>query len=172
MNTIVLATAGGAALGLGARALLVRALLLKLRRDVSSINRGDYAPLLRGYADDAVLVFNDGTHRWAGEHRGKAAIELFLQNFTAAGLHGELTGLLVSGAPWALTMMARFDDHAINADGDELYRNRVVMLVHTRWGKIVRHEDFYEDTNRIEDFDRRLNDLGIKPVMPNDSIPT
>jgi len=154
----------GAVLALGGRTLLVRVTLWKLRRDVDAINHGDYGPLLRGYADDAVLVFNEGDHRWAGTHRGKARIERFLQDFTAAGLKGDVTGLSVAGPPWALTMMVRFDDRAAGPDGHELYRNRVVMLVRTRWGKIVHHEDFYEDTNRILEFDRRLTELGIEPV--------
>ena len=153
----------GAAGALGARR-SVRALLLKLRRDLSRLNAGDYRPLLDGYADDAVLVFNDGDHRWAGEHAGKAAIERFFQDFTAAGLRGELSELHVAGPPWALSMMARFDDHATGPNGEELYRNRVAILVHTRWGKIVRQEDFYEDTARIVALDRRLSQLGIEPV--------
>jgi ketosteroid isomerase-like protein len=162
-NALLAATAGAAG-ALGARALFTRALLLKFRRDLTRLNAGDYRPLLDGYADDAVLMFNDGDHRWAGEHRGKAAIERFLQDFTAAGLGGELSELHVAGPPWALSMMVRFDDHATGPNGEELYRNRVAMLVHTRWGKIVHNEDFYEDTARIEAFDRRLSELGIEPV--------
>lgn len=162
-NTLLAATAGAAG-ALGARTLLVRAVQLKLRRDLAKLNAGDHRPLLAGYADDAVLAFNDGNHRWAGEHRGKPAIERFLQDFTAAGLRGELRDLHVGGPPWALTMMLRFDDHATGPNGEELYRNRVAMLVRTRWGKIVRHEDFYEDTERIEAFERRLGELGIAPV--------
>lgn len=153
--------AQGAAGALGARALLVRAMLFKLRRDLASLNAGDYKPLLSGYADDAVLVFPEGEHRWSGEHRGKAAIEGFLQNFVAAGLQGTLGDLLVAGPPWALTLMARFDDQAHAPDGEELYSNRVAMLIRTRWGKIVRHEDFFADTSRIERFDRRLGELGV-----------
>ena len=154
----------GAAAALGARALFVRALRFKFERDLAKLNAGDYRPLLRGYADDAVIAFNDGDHRWAGEHRGKAAIERFLQDFTAAGLKGEMDHLHVAGPPWAMTMMVRFDDEARGPDGEVLYRNRVAMLLITRWGKIVRHEDFYEDTSRIEAFDRRLTKLGREPV--------
>jgi ketosteroid isomerase-like protein len=154
----------GAAAALGGRALFVRALRFKFARDLAKLNAGDYRPLLRGYADDAVIVFNDGDHRWAGEHRGKAAIERFLQDFTAAGLKGELGDLQVAGPPWAMTMMVRFDDEARGPDGEQLYRNRVAMVIRTRWGKIVRHEDFYEDTGRIEAFDRRLSELGREPV--------
>ena len=60
--------------------------------------------------------------------------------------------------------MARFDDHATGPGGEELYSNRVVVLLRTRWGKIVRHEDFYEDTARIEALERRLRELGVRPV--------
>jgi ketosteroid isomerase-like protein len=154
----------GAAAALGGRALFVRALRFKLERDLAKLNDGDYGPLLSGYADDAVLAFNDGDHRWAGEHRGRAAIERFLRDFTAAGLQGALVGVQIGGPPWAMTLWARFDDQAHGPDGEELYRNRVAMVIHTRWGKIVRHEDFYEDTGRIEAFDRRLSELGVVPA--------
>lgn len=57
------------------RALLSRLLLLRLRRDVAALNRGDHRPLLARHAEDAVLIFNRGDHRWSGEHHGKAACE-------------------------------------------------------------------------------------------------
>jgi ketosteroid isomerase-like protein len=164
MTRTTTALAAGAAAALGARALMARAVLHKLRRDLARLNEGDYGPLLKGYADDAVLSFNEGGHRWSGEHRGKPAIERFLRDFTAAGLRGELSDLHLAGPPWALTMMARFDDHATDPDGREIYRNRVVIFVRTRWGKIVSQEDFYVDTQRIHEFDRRLSELGIEPV--------
>ena len=50
----------GFAGALAARALMIRALLLKLERDVGHLNRGEYSPLLAGYGQDAVLHFNDG----------------------------------------------------------------------------------------------------------------
>jgi hypothetical protein len=116
----------GAGIVLIGRGLLTRLLLLKLRRDVKRLNAGDHRPLLRGYADDAVLHFNDGPHRWSGEHRGKAAIERFLRDFVGAGLQGEIRALWIAGPPWALTMVARFDDRAISPAGDEIYANRTV----------------------------------------------
>ena len=33
--------------------------------------------MLSGYADGAVLHFNEGPHRWSGAHTGKPAIERF-----------------------------------------------------------------------------------------------
>jgi len=160
---LVAVTAAGAALA--GRAILSRALLVKFRRDVRAINAGDHQPILSVYAEDAVLRFNEGDHRWSGEHRGKAAIDRFLRDFTRAGLQGEIRELFVAGPPWRLTLIARFDDWARAPDGEEIYRNRTVLLIRTRWGKIVHHEDFYEDTERIDALEARLRELGIHPAV-------
>ena len=154
----------GAGAAIAVRALLPRLALLKLRNDVRRLNAGDYKPLLAGYADDAVLHFNDGPHRWSGDYRGKPEIERFLREFTAAGLKGEIRELWIAGPPWALTLIAGFDDRATGPNGEELYANRVTIIARTRWGKIVEHEDFYEDTGRILAFDEKLRELGIDPV--------
>lgn len=149
---------------LASRSLLSRVLLLKLRDDVRALNAGDYQPLLSSYAEDAVLRFNEGEHRWAGEHRGKPAIARFLRNFVAAGLQGEIAELFLAGPLWRLTLVARFDDLARGPAGEEIYRNRTVLLVRTRWGRIVWQEDFYEDTERIGALDARLSELGVQPL--------
>ncbi len=109
MNRSFLAGAAGA---LAARALLPRVLMLKFRRDVATLNAGDAAPLLKSYADDAVLHFNPGDHRWGGDWVGKPAITRFMRNFTAAKIQGEIIQLWTAGPPWALTMIVRFDDFA------------------------------------------------------------
>lgn len=70
----------------------------------------------------------------------------------------------MAGPPWRMTLLARFDDHAAAPDGEELYANRTVLLLRTRWGRIVRQADYYEDTVRMAAFDRRLRDLGVVPV--------
>jgi ketosteroid isomerase-like protein len=159
-----LGVALGVAAALGSRMLLRRMLLLKLRRDLRALNAGDHRPLLSGYADDAVIRFNDGAHRWAGEHRGREAIARFLRDFVGAGLQGELRELFTQGPPWRMALVVRFDDRASGPDGEELYRNRTVLVIRTRWGRIVEHEDFYEDTERIEAFERRLRKLGVEPA--------
>jgi hypothetical protein len=131
--------AGG--LALTARPLLERALLFKIRRDVRALNAGNIEPLLSNYAEDAVIHFNDGEHRWAGEHRGKRAIAVFLQSFVDAGLRGHVTELFAAGTPWSMTLIAR-----------------------TRWGRIVLHEDFYEDTQRIVALEHRLREREAPPA--------
>ena len=154
----------GAAIAVSGRALIPKALMVKFGRDVKKLNAGDHSGLLDAYADGAVLRFNDGDHRWAGDWTGKPSIDRFLQNFTAARVQGQIKGVAISGPPWALTMLARFDDHADGPDGTRLYENRTVLVLRTRWGKIVDHEDFYKDTGKIEDFDRKLTELGVAPV--------
>lgn len=149
---------------LGVRALLVRATLAKLRRDLDALNRGDYRPILANYAPDAVLHFNDGRHRWSGEHRGKAAVERFLQDFVAAGIHGRITELVVGGPPWRMTLAVRYDDHAHDPSGREIYRNRTALVAHARWGRIVEQWDFYEDSERIEALEASLRELGVAPT--------
>jgi ketosteroid isomerase-like protein len=151
----------GAALAFGGRTLLTRILLLKFSRDVRALNAGRYEGLLSAYADDAVLHFNVGDHRWSGTWTGKAAIEQFLQTFAAAGLQGEIKTIAMSGPPWAMTLWARFDDRAASPDGDELYANRSAIVLRTRWGKVVDHEDFWVDTAAIAEFDRKLTGLGV-----------
>jgi ketosteroid isomerase-like protein len=161
--TVAIGVVAGAVGALGLRAALGRALLAKFRRDVERLNAGDHRPLLAAYAEDAVLRFNDGPHRWAGEHRGKPAIERFLQEFTRAGVRGEVLDLWFAGPPWALRLVARFDDRVTGADGERIYANRVAVVVRTRWGKIVEHDDFYEDTARIAALEERLASQGLEP---------
>ena len=163
-QTAVCAACAGAGGLLTAKALTSRLLLLKLRRDVRALNAGEYRPLLAGYATDATIRFNDADHRWAGEHQGREAIERFLRNFVAAGLQGEIRELFISGMPWRLSLIARFDDHAQDREGREIYRNHTVLLARARWGRIVWQEDFYEDTERISALERRLTELGVDPA--------
>lgn len=156
----------GAALGLAARAALPRLLLLKFAPSVAKLNAGDHKPLLDAYADDFVLHFHDGPHRWRGDWVGKAGMDRFLQNFTAAGIQGEIRSFATSGPLWALTMWVRLDDHADAPDGTRIYDNHTVLVLRTRWGKVVEQHDFYVDTQKIVDFDRRLEELGVE-ALPN-----
>ncbi len=154
----------GAALALGARALLPRLLVLKFSGDVAKLNAGDHTALLDAYADDVVLHFNEGPHRWSGDWVGKAGMDRFLQNFTAAGIQGEIKSVATSGPLWALTMWVRFDDHADAPDGARIYENSTVLVLRTRWGKVVEQHDFYVDTAAILALDRSLEELGVEAV--------
>ncbi|MBS1845292.1 MAG: nuclear transport factor 2 family protein [Actinobacteria bacterium] len=146
----------GAVLGLAARAALPRLLSLRFAPSVAKLNAGDHEPLLDAYADDFVLHFHEGPHRWSGDWVGKAGMDAFLRMFTAAGIQGEIKEMATSGPLWALTMWVRFDDHADAPDGTRLYSNSTVLVLRTRWGKVVEQHDFYADTGEILEFERRL----------------
>jgi ketosteroid isomerase-like protein len=134
----------------------------QIRRNIAALGRGDHAPLLKGYADDAVLVF-PGESTWGGEHRGHAAIERFLRRFVAAGLAGTAEDILVNGPPWRTRIAVVFTDRASDDAGNEVYANRAVLYAIARWGKITRQEDF-EDTVKTLAFDRWLDAHGIAPA--------
>jgi len=161
----ILSFLAGAALAFAARATLPRLLLLRFSSAVARLNAGDHAPLLDAYAEDFVLHFNDGPHRWAGDWVGKAGMDQFLRNFTAAGIQGAIRRVATSGPLWALTMWVRFDDHADAPDGTRIYENSTVLVLRTRWGKVVEQHDYYVDTERITAFDRTLTDLAIEPAV-------
>lgn len=160
------ALALGAGLAVGMRAALRQALLAKFRNDVRKFNDGNPDGLLAAYDDDAVLRFHDGQHRWAGTHRGKEAIGRFLRNMVDAGIQGTIREIWMGGPPWALSLVARFDDKATGADGSVLYSNRAVLVVRTRWGRIIEQDDFYEDTARIEALEDKLRDLDVPAFFP------
>lgn len=153
---MLIALFAGALLAVGGRALLARALLAKFEQDVRRLNAGDHSGLLSAYADDAVLRFNVGDHRFSGDWVGREQIERFLRNFTSAGVQGEIKSLAISGPPWAMTLWARFDDYADAPDGQRIYANRTALVLRTRWGKIVEHEDFWVDTSPIVDLEHAL----------------
>jgi hypothetical protein len=147
-----------------ARFIFEKLILFRLRGDVAKLNEGDYGPFLSAFADDAVLHFNEGPHRWSGDHRGKPAIERFLRDFTGAGLRGEIGELWFKGPLWAMEVAARFDDEARGADGERVYSNEVVVVIKTRWGKVVEQDDFYRDTSKMEVLERHLQNIGVQPV--------
>lgn len=150
---------GGAAAALAIRAGAPHVLLIKLRRDLERLNAGDYYPFLASFADDAVLHFHEGPHRWSGSHVGKDSIERFLQSFVAAGLRGKFGRLWIAGPPWALELCIRFDDEARSPAGEQIYSNRTVLWIRTRWARVVEQRDFYEDTGRLVELDAKLNDI-------------
>jgi len=154
----------GSGVAIAGRALILQLLRFKFSRDVARLNTGDYSGLLAAYSDDFVLHFNEGDHRWSGDWVGKNGMERFLQNFTAAHVQGTIREIAISGPPWALTLWARFDDHADAPDGTRIYQNRTTLVLRTRWGKIVEQDDFYADTAPFGAFERKLTELGIPPV--------
>jgi ketosteroid isomerase-like protein len=125
-----------------------------IRRNVAALSSGNSAPLLAGYANDAVLVF-PGPSSWGGEYRGKEAIAGFLRRFLDDGIVGNADDILVNGPPWRTRIAVLFTASARDDQGTVIYDNRAVLFARARWGKIVYQEDF-EDTHKSEAFEQYL----------------
>jgi ketosteroid isomerase-like protein len=156
LSRTTIAAAAGVTLAGVAYPAAVRAIL---RRNVAALMDGDPAPLLRMYAPGAVLHF-PGEHSWGPVYEGREAIEGFLRRFLAAGLRGEITDVYVAGPPWATRLALRFDDHAHDADGTEVYENRAVIVLQTRFGRVIR-EEVFEDTQKVAAFDAHLERAAV-----------
>jgi hypothetical protein len=74
-----------------------RVLKQKFDADVAKLNAGDHTSLLDAYADNFVLHFHDGPHRWAGDWVGKTGMDRFLRNFVAARIQGTIHEIATSG---------------------------------------------------------------------------
>jgi ketosteroid isomerase-like protein len=134
-----------------------------IRRNIKALNEGRYQPALAMFAADATLTF-PGDNNWSRQyripqpgraafptHRGRAEIEGFLQNYVDNDIQMEIEDILVNGPPWNTRAAVVVHDWALDADGNEVYANRAVLFVRTRWGRIVAQED-YEDTERAAAF--------------------
>lgn len=140
----------------------VRALI---RRSMRHLNEGRYEPLLKMYADDAVLTFpGDNSlsrqHRppqagraASGTHRGWAEIETLLRESVDRGIRFDIEDILVNGPPWKTRVCVRENHWILDEHGDEVYANRAAFCVVVSWGKIKSQED-YEDTERMAAYER------------------
>jgi ketosteroid isomerase-like protein len=139
-----------------------------ITRNIEALNGGDPGPVLAMFDDEATLTF-PGESTFSTEfrdpkpgraayatHRGRAEIERFLQRYVAAGIQMQVEDILVNGAPWKARAAIRCHVWSPGPDGEDRYANRAVLAVQTRWGKIVRQED-YEDTGRAAAFDALLD---------------
>ncbi|MEM8745887.1 MAG: nuclear transport factor 2 family protein [Actinomycetota bacterium] len=138
-----------------------------MRHSVRRLNDGDYSLLLKLAHPDFELAF-PGDNSWAtmfrpqrsgreryATHRGIEEATAFAERFVAQGIRFEIEDILVNGPPWNTRVAVRVVDHVAAPDGGpDVYNNRVVLFLETRWGRLVRWED-YEDTERVADWDRR-----------------
>ena len=140
-----------------------------IRRSIGRLNAGEYGPTLAMFAADATLAF-PGNNSWSRQyrppepgrdawatHRGRSEIEAFLQRFVASGIHMEVDDILVNGPPWNTRAAVLVHHWIAGPDGADVYANRAVLAVRTRWGKIQSQEDF-EDTERVAAYDRLLHE--------------
>jgi ketosteroid isomerase-like protein len=120
---------------------------------VGRLNAGDVRAITRTFADDAVLVF-PGSSSFAGEHRGKPAIEAWLDRFI--GLRPSLVvhDVAVAGPPWNMRVTFRFSDR-IQIPGGGEYQNEGMEYLRIRRGRTT-EQRVYLDTEKVADLDARL----------------
>lgn len=139
-----------------------------VRRNIDQLNQGDYRPLLKMAAPEAELSFpgdnswsrmfrpTRGSGRaWHPTHRGSVELEAFAQRFVDAGLRIDIEDILVNGPPWRTRICVRATDGTSDAQGTEVYANRVSVFIESRWGRLLRWED-YLDTERVAAWDRTV----------------
>jgi hypothetical protein len=124
-----------------------------LRAQIRRLNAAD-PTLVEGFSKDARLVFPGGSS-FAGDHHPKHEIEAWFKRFLELGPHFELHEVGVAGPPWNMRVFFRFTDRIRVGDGGPDYQNEGMEFLRIRWGKI-REQRVYLDTERVEDFDRRL----------------
>jgi ketosteroid isomerase-like protein len=120
---------------------------------IGRLSAGDADTLIRMFAPDAHLVF-PGKSSFAGDHRGRAAIEAWMRRFVALGPKFEVYDVGVAGPPWNLRVFFRFADR-IPIPGGGRYENEGMEYLRIRWGK-VHEQRVYLDTEAVSDFDALL----------------
>jgi hypothetical protein len=147
------------------------AVRMLIRRNIRSLNEGNYGPTLAMFDQGAELTF-PGDNSFARQfrvpqpgrgpfptHRGRAEIETFLRTYVDNRIQMEVEDILVNGPPWNTRVALRVRDWIQGADGSDIYANRAVLMVRTSWGKILSQED-YEDSERAAALDRHLAAAG------------
>ncbi len=128
-----------------------------VRTLIGRLNSGDIRLLMRTVASDALLVF-PGESSFAGEHRGKPAIEAWLKRFVELGPRFVIHDVAVTGPPWNMRVCFRFSDRIAIPGGGE-YNNEGMEYLRMRWGRI-REQRVYLDTERVAELDARLAAAG------------
>jgi hypothetical protein len=143
--------AGGTVAVQGLYRALVRALI---GRAIDRLGSGDIKPLLRLYAKNVRFVF-PGSSSWAADLHHRREVEQWFRRFVQVGFEPEIHEVLVNGPIWRTSICIHFTDAVFDSEGRRIYRNEGVILGRSSWGK-VRHQVFYEDTERGSELERWL----------------
>ncbi|WP_039804168.1 nuclear transport factor 2 family protein [Nocardia araoensis] len=132
----------------------------KLRATFGDVNRGNYIPVVNGFAEQGLHWFS-GTHALSGERSGPHDIARWYERL--ALLFPDLTFTIVEvavrGWPWNTTAMVEWTDKLHDRKGVE-FTNSGVHVVKLRWGKIVSLR-IYCDTARLAMVLRTLAEQGV-----------
>ena len=118
---------------------------------MARVDAGEPRLLLSVTAPDVHFTF-PGASSWAIDTHDRADLERWVRRTASVGLVHEPQQILLSGPPWKLMVAVRLTDQCRAADGRIVYENLAVIVVRTRWGRVVEFET-YLDTDRVAAFD-------------------
>jgi ketosteroid isomerase-like protein len=119
-----------------------------IRASWQDLNHQDPSNLLKQLAPGFSYVFY-GDHALSGTRRTKAALEQFFARLFKIfpGAEFSVEDVLVKGAPWNTTAMARVNICATLQNG-RVYKNNIVQTIRIRWGQITEIRTL-EDTQTL-----------------------
>jgi ketosteroid isomerase-like protein len=138
----------------------------KLRRLFAGASRGDWQPIVDGFADDFSYRFVGNTPL-GGTRTTRAAMQAWWKRLLTLFPGAQFTPqeILVEGPPWNTRVMTHMLFSATlpaTAGGAPVpYNNEVMQLMHLRWGRITSIVTI-EDTQRFVDVLPRLAQAGVK----------
>ena len=115
----------------------------------------DVRTVVRTFAKDAHLVF-PGDSSFGGDHRGRPAVEAWLERFVSLGPSFTIHDVAVAGPPWSMRVCFHFTDR-IPIPGGGQYANEGMEYVLIRWG-LIREQRVFLDTQKVADLDARLEE--------------
>jgi ketosteroid isomerase-like protein len=133
-------------------AMLSLVTLTLMRRVYRDATRGRFGLIAALAADDVVFVF-PGSTSFSGTFHGKQQLLEWLSRFATLAPRIEVLDAAVAGPPWNMRVTVRLDD-SIGPD----YHNRVMELLHMRWGRLRRLEVFL-DTELLTAWETRHPEL-------------
>jgi len=109
----------------------------RLRSAFAALNRGDYRPVLAGFAREVEHSFY-GEHALGGSRRTPAGVQRWYARLKAIfpDLHFALDSVLVRGWPWDTVAVVEWRDQFSLRDGQRC-GNQGVHVLRLRWGRVT-----------------------------------
>jgi ketosteroid isomerase-like protein len=117
------------------------------------VRQGDLRLPLLGLGNDAVLIF-PGDSSFAGEHRGKPAVEAWMRRFASLRPEFHVHDASAAGLPWNMRVFMRFSDRIVAPNG-YVYENEGMEYIVIRRG-LIREIRVHLDTEKVAALDAQL----------------
>lgn len=145
--------------------MMVALLRRLIRRNFSTIERGEIDRALAMFADDFRFTF-PGDHSFAATDLDRAEFKEWLRRLAALHPKFEVGEVFVSGPPWNQRIAFRLTDQIHTPDGFA-YRNEIMECARARWGRIKSLRVFL-DTQAVAGLDRHLAATGASGASRGD----